>query len=514
MSAAETANAQGKIPAVTQAVKQSVPAASKEADQLAKASEPGAENRIGEPKTEITQTAEQMNAELEKLAADLNSASANLKTGVIPFDNTSTSLSKVAKLINSYVSATKKTCTAASEKAGFLCLEGTSPGMQKAKTAMDVAGPALALINSAQKSCSATADVTRLIGTGLTIAKGVCVASKLYCDFSCSRAVKELAAIQVALKEIPNSVTLDLQVAVEKAKAAVNPSLITTEAKNKVEMSRAINASAFQTLAKENAPTPGTSPGTVVKCQGHMKDIGLLAANIAGTFKAQQNAKECADKLKTGGDGPTVAEYCAQPANVVSSYCKCQRDNSQQGCAGHLVTSSTLDRLTDDKGSLLRNAGGASAFAGPSINGVNANIGNINSPINTGGSNLGNAEKIKDPSSAATGGYGGGSGSGSSLGSRGGDTSSGSEAGSGEEKDKKKWSFGAFTSGFGSFGGGSGSAKDGTGSSKMGQKNLDAVRAIASERQWRAEVTASSGKSNFEKVRESYLKKTTSLLDK
>lgn len=244
-----------------------------------------------------------------------------------------------------------------------------------------------------------------------------------------------------------------------------------------------------------------------------MKDIGLLALNIAGVYKAQQNAKQCADKLKTGGDKATVAEYCAQPANVETSYCKCQRDNTQQGCAGHLVTSSTFDRKADDKGSVLRNGGGASAFAGPGVNGANINAGGINSPISTSGSNLGTAEKLKDSNSAATG-YAGGSGSGGALGSRSGDSSSGSEAGAGEEKDKKKWSFGAFTGGFGGFGGGSGSAKDGSGSAKVGQKNLDTGRAIASEKQWRAEVTSSSGKSNFEKVRESYLKKTTSFLDK
>ena len=517
---ADAAEAQKQLAADAAAAKGKLPAAVNQIADVEKAAQPGVAQKAAEgASTEITQTAEEANASLLNESKAVSSkANKLIENPDLRFEQTKAAVDKAVEKIKKYVETVKKTCTSSSEKAGFLCLEGTSPGIKTAKATMDVAGPALALINSAQKSCSATADVTRLVGTGLTIAKGACVASKLYCDYSCTTAVKAADNIKADnFKTITGAFTQDANIALAKiAETRARPDImkakfLDNEFNEKASITREIIDQLNASLEKEKVPTnPGTAQGTVVKCEGHMKDIALLAANIAGTMQAQKGAKACAEKLKTGGEGPTVAEYCAQPANVSSSYCKCQRDNSQVGCSGNIVTGSTFDRPADDKGSVQRGGGGASAFAGPGVNGVNDNIGNVGSPLSSGGTPLNFSDKTND-ASASGGARGSGGGAGSAAAGAGG---SNPELGTKEEPEKKKWSFGAFTSGFGSFGGGSGSGKGAAGSSKTGQKAMDAERAIASERQWRAEVTGSSGKSNFEKVRESYLKKTTSLIDR
>ncbi len=517
-TAAETTTKQAEMKDAEQKAVAAAPVIKDPAAKLAEASKPGVPEKAAEgASTEITQTAAEANALiLSEIKATSAKGTQLVSDPVFPFSQTKAAVDSSAEKINKYLETVKKTCTGASEKAGFLCLEGTSPGMKTAKTTMDVAGPALAMINSAQKSCSATADVSRLVGTGLAIAKGVCVAAKLYCDFSCSAAV---AAIAKTRTEIATNISQAFAKDVNNAQSVAAGAGPALEAKingliaKNAALAQQLNAELITSLEKEMVPTnPGTSAGTVVKCEGHMKDIGLLAMNIAGTFKAQQNAKACADKLKTGGEGPSVAEYCAQPANVSSDYCKCQRDSSQMGCSGHIVSSSTFNRPSDDKGSVQRSGSGASGFAGPGVGVSKIDAGNIQSPIAGGTSDLGVSGKVNDSSSGSASNKGAGSGSSgaASMGAGGGNTNP--ELANTDEK--KKWSFGAFSGAFGGFGGGSSSGKGAAGSSKIGQKDLNAQRALASEKQWRSEVTESSGKSNFEKVKESYLKKTTTLLEK
>ncbi len=501
-TAAASKDATADMMASVTTAKQAMPDAAKVIENFANETK-NAEKTADAFKGEVTSAAAQADEKLLAASKEVISVSSTLADeGSVPFSQTMAAFSAVNGLIETYVNSTKKSCTGNAERTGFLCMENTSPGMQNAKIVMDVAGPSLALINSAQKSCSTTAKITRLIGNGLMIAKGVCVGSKALCDMTCSTAVTQLKAIASAIQtKIPAAITAD-------AASGAACTYCSAEIAAKVQASHTLLAKLMAPVANEITPSAGTSPGLVKKCESHMKDIALLGLNILGTMQAQKGAKACADKLKAG-DGTTTADYCAQAANSVSSYCKCQKDNTQLGCSGHIVANTGSTTTNDGKSSDSRlNNGGVSGFAGPGVGGAKMDLGAVKSPIMTG-TGIGGGNDPSLAKDAATAGKMGGAASaaGGGAGAAGGKNA---ELGGAEGTEKKKWSFGAFTSGFG--GGSSGNGKgaaDGTG--RLGQKDLNAQRKIASE-QFRAEVSEASGRSNWEKVRSSYVRKSSSLL--
>lgn len=463
--------------------------------------------------TSLSSSAAAIDKNLREVALQATNTAGKIQVGMAPFTLTGAALSAISMQITGYVSTAKQACIKTAEAASFLCLEGTSEGMQTAKTVMNVAGPALAAINSAQKSCSTTAKVTRMVGTAMTIAKAACVGTKLACDGSCTIAKSQLTTLATNIHALELDIEGDYGTALVTCSInTLTQSACVAEAVGNQAVSIAIAKQLMVAVNVEATPaTVGTSPATALKCKGHMQDILLMAVNIAGTIQAQKGAKACADKLKAG-DGPTTVEYCAQPANTASSYCKCQKDNTQLGCSGHIVASTTTSSTTtNDSGSPSDNRlnkGGPSGFASPEVSKEKMQLGPVKSPIMYGTGLGGGNDPSLAKDAATTGKTGGGTAAaGGGAGAASGKTS---ELGDAEGTEKKKWSFGAFTSGFG--GGSSGNGKgaaDGTG--RLGQKDLNAQRKIASE-QFRAEVSEASGRSNWEKVRESYVRKSSSLL--
>lgn len=461
--------------------------------------------------TSLTSESKLMAEKINEAAKSASHVGNNIVTGDAVFAFTNSGLQAISTQLTSYVSTAKIACTKTAEVANFLCLEGTSEGMQAAKTLMNVAGPALAVINSAQKSCSTTAKVTRMVGTAMTIAKAACVGSKLACDGSCLVATSQLKKIATQVIALNSAISDDIVSASEYcgSLSATKFPICLAEVKTKASISSAEAKKLLALIEIEATPTTrGTSQATAKQCQDHMKDIGLMALNIIGAVQAQKGAKACAEQLKAG-DGTTTAEYCAQPANSVSSYCKCQKDNTQLGCSGHIVSNANSAPTNDGQSSDSRlNNGGVSGFAGPGVGGAKMDLGGVKSPIMTGTSVGGSNDPSLAKDAATAGKMGGGaSAAGGGAGAAGGKNA---ELGGAEGAEKKKWSFGAFTSGFG--GGSSGNVKgtaDGTG--RIGQKDLNAQRKIASE-QFRAEVSEASGRSNWEKVRSSYVRKSSSLL--
>ncbi len=506
------ANAQSALP--SQAVETSAalgpeatPAIDKMLD-ISKNPEAAAEGKV----TSLTTAAEATNGKLRETAEASKNLAQFVGGGMAPFTLTSNALQALSQQITTYVDIGKKACLKTAEAAGFLCLEGPGNGMAAARTVLEVAGPALAAINSAQKSCSTTAKVTRMVGTAMTIAKTACVGAKLACDGSCLIAESQLKKIAIQIQELEPLIVEDTNISLENCSSKMEPAR--TECGRfvgqKQKTASAQRAKFRAVVEMEATPTsPGTSKFTAAKCQAHIKDIALMGLNILGTLTAQKNAKACADQLKAG-DGTTTAEYCAQPANTASSYCKCQKDNSQLGCTGYVAATSSTNSITNDgKGSDQRlNTGGVSGFAGPHVGGADMNLGTVKSPLSSNTDPTKDPSMIKDSNSPAGGGYS--SASAASGGAKGASGKS-SELGATADSDKKKWSFGAFSGAFG--GGSSGAAGKGAAGSagRLGQKDLDVQRAIASEK-FRAEVSEASGRSNWEKVRESYLRKSSSLI--
>ncbi|OFZ28587.1 MAG: hypothetical protein A2622_05705 [Bdellovibrionales bacterium RIFCSPHIGHO2_01_FULL_40_29] len=505
----ETAAAKAQMPKLAAKVKE-IPGLDAAAEQNVKASQ-NTELMGNGVQGEITSAAEAASASLRQAGDSAYSTAESITAVGGDFALTANALGETKVALYTYVDTTKRACTGMAEKTGFVCMEGTSQGVQAAKTAMEVAGPVLGVINSAQKSCSKTADVTRMVSTGLTIAKGVCIASKLLCSSSCKTAVGQVNTISEKIRTIPGIIQKDQASGIAKCNAmTVGAAACGNRVNNEAKTAFAEYKKLEAVIQRESAPSPGTSPHMIVKCETHAKDIAMMAMNAIGTMQAHKSAKECEKKLEaaaeSGGSAAAItpAQYCATSENAVTTYCKCQRDGSQVGCPGAIALTTSTDGVAknDEGSSDIRGKGGLSQFAG----GGKINAGKMGSPL--GNSALLGSAAAKDSAAQTSSGFSAGTGAnpaGSSA-----HSASGKNAELGKTEEAKKWSFGGFgsASGGGSGAGGQGSRNAGS----IGQKELNA-RAIASEK-LRAEVSEASGKSNWEKVRERYIRKSSSLLER
>jgi hypothetical protein len=444
----------------------------------------------------ITQSAEQQNGRVKELLSSVE----RFKSQIPDYPATGAELTTLSASVETYL-ASKKVCTASAEKAELLCVE--SPGAEKVKILMDVAGPFLAAVSSASKSCSSLNKVTALAGAGLMIAKGVCATSKFMCDSACGKAATELKKIQLQIQKVQTTFISEFKVKFDTCSTVP----ICTKVQADGQMAKPAITSFTTYLKPEMEPaTPGTSPQMVAQCGGLVKELGIMAINVLGVLKARDSAKKCEEQLTTAGAGDvSKQQYCEIPANASSDLCKCEKNSMAQGCPGALVSNSSS--TGDQQGSVIRNSSGVSGFASVTNSTVPT------SPLAaTGGSSAGS----KSPNSARYGGIQGSSGSGSGGGSAGGNSGESVGSNSGEAVAKaagKKWDFGAFGS---ESGGGSSSRgkNSGINGSGVGEKDMDALKRKIASDQFAAEVSPASGKSNWEKVKRMYLFKGGSFIGK
>ncbi len=525
-------SAQNKIAAEAEAASKQVPQASeafKKASDAAQVSSTAPGNS-----TVITASAQKTSSNLISDSSTAMGATAQIlevPDSSMPYSQTIAALQKIQTDVKTYTTAPKESCTSMAEKASMLCVEGTSPGAKAAKEVMDVAGPVLGVITSAQKTCSSTAKVTQVVNSGLMIAKGVCIAAKLTCDHACGVAVKTITQMNASIQnQLSSAIINDYSTTEAQCHSRGNTAGLacseTGQYKSCYDIvylpctadnsSKRTEASSLigklQTIvSKENVPaTPGTSPAIAAGCVNHVKDIAMFALQVYGTASALKSAKACAEKLATtaaGGAAVTTQQYCEKPENLKEQLCLCQKDPMSTGCPGALAAAIGS---TQDPGTNIKATKGASAFAG----GFGTNP---SSALSAGGIS---GDKVKDgitgkdasatdASSAGGNGYVGGKGANGGVGSQPG----AEETTAKKPEENKKWSFGAFSGsggGFASFfGGGAGKSEK---SGSLSQKDMAAVkRQIASER-ISAEVSSASGKSNWEKVRNMYLNKEASFL--
>ncbi len=526
----QTASPEASQTAVTEGQKASeiIPKAAQEVASIDKSLVSPAEGLVKDadgsylptPVSEITVDAQSTTAEfLKSIKEAQKSAQPAFDVGLsTSYTMTLQEVNKLNTSIQKYISS-KQTCSSLAEKSEMLCVEQKSPGIQKAKAVMDAAGPVIAGFAAAQKTCSSTSKITRLVSTGLTIAKGVCVATKLSCDVMCGMSSTELKELQTSFETAAMAArNADLQKAISGCQAeAAKITEPDTSQKMLVMCNKEVDErTSAATVAMVNIKAAflkeaEPSNQLVAQCQSYGKDILLLGVQIAGTLAAQSNAQKCADKLASstkGGSEVSVQQYCEKQENLSTDFCKCQSNNAAPGCPGAIVAAGTKN-IIDDKGANIKNVGGNSAFANgfkqgaPDTSLKNQVVGDLGS----GNSASGLSDSSKNAGGAQ--GYAGGSlGSGSSgVGA----PQSGSDASLVKDKAEKGWSFGSF----GSLGGGlsslfGGSTKNSSGT--VGAKQLEAIkRQIASEK-ISNEVSTASGKSNWEKVRNMYLNKEGSFL--
>jgi hypothetical protein len=472
------------------------------------------------PPNSITEkNAVKANVKLEELNAKIQAKGTQIGSGVC-FQALATKFFTFATSLNKYVQA-KKTCSSLASKAEFLCVEGTSPGAKAAHTLIDVAGPVLAVMSSAQKSCSSTSKVMNLASMTLLAAKAVCVAAKVACDTSCASSAKDLTALQADAEA--NQAAYNTELSKCQTLAAQDPLLnpvaqqAVRETASKPPVAQTQLVDIKETLAQEATPAePGTTPNLVAQCKSKLKDIAGMGINILGMLAAKSSADKCAEQLASSSGAAsgdiTTAQYCENAANVTTQFCKCQANSNQEGCPGYVAGAIGGDASGNDvAGTSIHEGSGVSAFASGAGKGA--------APVvpNSGLSNLGSSGGDLGASSL---GAGSGSGSNSGLGNVGSSGSSGFDSkGSAEAAAKaaeakkadeaKKWDFGAAASAF--FGSGPKASKNGDVNGPDKANAVAIERKIASDR-LASEVTSASGKSNWEKIRRSYLTKENTFL--
>lgn len=467
-------------------------------------------------KTDLTTNSNTVGATtLKAVNADLESIKLNLKL----FPQSASELVRIQTTIGEYFSASGKKpgCTSNAETASFVCLEGSSPGMKAAKLIMDVGGPVITAISSAQKACSTSAKVTSTAGSVLTVAKGVCVAAKTMCDMSCSGAVAYLGTLDAQLAKFK----VDFSMEVDEVQGMYCSDPLTAamciEAGKSYAAVLPLLVKASTSLAAEKVPAkPGTTAFLAAKCTGYAKEVALFAVNIANMAMAKKGASDCEEKLSSSGTSGTISaiQYCETPGNANTQFCICKSNDNQPGCAGYKTGLNDAPKLTDDEnGTDTKNSGEGHQFAGGFANkGVGGGFGiNSGEMVNAALADEANkdkkAEDQKPGSLTATGGFGGGGAM--PTGGSGGAGDVGLDGKVKVDPDKKKWSFGAFTGGFGGSGGSSGRAGS---QNKLGEKEMDAIKRKIASDEFRAQVSESSGKSNWEKVRAQYTSKTPTFL--
>ena len=461
------------------------------------------------------------------------------------FHFTPTKLEAFKAKFEAFASGPKPTCVKLAETSSFLCVE--APGAKTAKTLMDAAGPILAAVSSVQKACSNTAKVTNFASKLMTIAKATCVAAKLACDAGCGAASASVKGLLAELKTIEASVSSDQaqasgQCEMECESRAASQCSATTigfmacytpalaacntpcqaDVTKKTADAKAALQKITASISKENVPTPaGSVAATQVQCNMNAKDIVGLALNALSLANARESAKECDRKMAstgTGGGPVTPQQYCEIPANSGTQFCKCQQNSKQEGCPGNTGTGSLVSKDADKSnvaGVNLKTGAGLSGFAGGTRGNPILNGGRGSNGQGSGSGGGTNADGVKlGLGGDTTGGSGAGGGVAGGGAHGGGNSGGGAADSNGGGAPEKKWSFGSFANALGGMFGGGGGGKGGKDSKNgnLNSKQQEAIKRKLASDKLAGEITSASGKSNWEKVHQTYLIKDNSLL--
>ncbi len=524
-----------------------LPASQTAANEVA--SQPIDASSIEVPESNLSISAQARNSKAKAYKEELYREILYTMNGEIslPYRNTNKLNTDLGPILSSYFEI-KTLCVNEAKRTNKLCIEGNSPGAKAVKGLIDFSGPVLATISSAQKACSSTKKVLNLAQLGLTVAKGLCVASKLSCDSKCFKSETTLNKLgegmegfKLAVEADDKAASADCKIrAIEKFNElnkspplTTGPAKIASEAlakgciadvnRKSLAVIKVINF-LMAWLNEEKTPIDGTTKNMIASCKAKGKDLALMTANILTLSISKNSAAKCEKELSTAGSGGggvppnvTTTEYCADPARKDSEFCKCQSNPTADGCVGGIVRgggpSGDGTSSGQQRGVGLNAQGGPNGFAGSGSGGSRPS-----------GSSSSSASARQNNGSGAGAFAGGGSVSVDANGSR--DTASVNPVGSGAPnmpnagvnstnaaaaeaaptaaRDDKKWSFGAFSGSSSSFGSGhgSGGANLDNGDAQISEQQQEAIeRKLASDR-YAAEVTTSTGPNNFDKIKQ------------
>lgn len=412
-------------------------------------------------------------------------------------------------------------CSSDAAMADNLCQVTRSPKAILVQQMMTIATPLISKMSSASQTCGSTADLSKIAQMGMAAAGLACSGMKMKCESSCELAdvtLKKIKAESAKLKMC--GVRLNAQ-----GTAEITSSYGTNPKGYKDQADGGTTQAASGTLDGSVTAEEAKVKTVTLQCNKYSADIAQMMTQAVGLMMASQQAKDCENKLKAGGDGltgdggpggsgsgsvtpstVTMDQMCKEPSNATLSVCKCKTDPTGAGCPGAIAKLGGAPIVIKGSGTGAQLAGiGAYKQSGLST-AAQAALGLDGKSNSSGASDLQN--------NSANGGFGAAAGSGSSgAGSASSKTAGQDDKSASSDSAKGKFNFGSFGSLGGAIGGFFGGSKSKSGNDKLSndKKIAEAKRQIASD-QVKSEISSASGRSNWDKVSNRYVESNSTFL--
>jgi len=466
-------------------------------------------------------------------AGDSPAANAKLKAAkppppivaqLAPCNSMASSIGKTLTQYCTNVKTTAEACTAKYQTSADLCSTDTNPNLLSTMTQIQ------AMMSAVQgagltDSCSAFSKIMNIGKLGMAAYTTVCGVQQKLCDVACSKAVSAIEALDGAVTEILPK----LATCITQATAAQDPKTAAECKTDQATVSGPITAA----LKTEKTPVTNTVAGKTKVCKVDMLSLmGMGLMNVLSLAQAKGVSDQC-EKDTAANDAAKAAEQactnvankdradcaCTIAANKTLSYCAtglvdcglsensdkalciCKANPRMKGCEGvstSLATNSTLN---------TGNGGGLSTSRNPgSLTGTPSTAADA---TNLFPNKKGNGQDGVGSASGA----GGASGAGLSGDSAGGGATDKAAVAAAASKESAN----ILESGGGGGGG------RGFGSTYMSPEYRSKLKAFADRNGigskiagsgWGDQVTATGGKSNFDKVKTRYQENKSTLLAK
>lgn len=365
---------------------------------------------------------------------------------------------------------TRVTCASREKTTEFICRENTNPAIVEA---LPVIQAIMTGVAGAKDACSSFAKATDVLNKALVAYQVACAATKTMCQNSCGNAQKNLISARDRISSIVDSAPNNL------------------EAKREVVKLKSL-------IDKELGGDVQSVASNMKNCTGFNRQIASAMIGAVGVVKSMGQANKCKDALTVPTPTPIVSGTpdCNLPTNAHLTTCICQKNERAVGCGTGLDNPANLRHFEIPNGPTDLQSSSTGKNADPTIP--------------SGGT---------DPF-AGTGAKGGDSGgAGAPTGGGGSGIDGGGGAGGGPEAPAQRGSSRLNANilggeGGGGSGGGGGYWGGDEGNPALrkylpgGEKDPTAMAGKAAIRQ----ITSQGGKSNWEKVRESYIKNKPTLL--
>jgi hypothetical protein len=413
-----------------------------------------------------------------------------------------------------------KACASKYQTSASLCNTDTNPDLLSTMAQIQAALSAVQG-SGIVDSCSTFSKIMNLGKLGMAAYTAVCGVQQKLCDVACSDAVSSIEAVEAAIPAVSAKLTTCM------AATPPNPEAAALCAKDQGIISSAIIAA----LKTEKTPEKNTIAGKTKVCKIDMLSLmGMGLMNVLSLAQAKGVSDKC--EKETAADAKAAEQACSNvankdradcactiAANKTLSYCAtglvdcglsenadkplciCKANPRMKGCEGVSTSLATNSALNSGNGSGLSTSRTPGSLTGTPATATDA--------INLFPNKKGNGQ---DGVGSAS--FGGASGAGLSGGS----------ASSTDATDKAAAAAGAKDSAnILESGGGGGGGGRGIGSTYTSPEYRSKLKAFAAKNgigskiagsSWGDQVTATGGKSNFDKVKARYQENKSTLLAK